>query len=217
MTDETLPNGESPHEHLREDRYLGPLVAEFGELCLDPEDDAFRRLVASIISQQVSTASAAATRERLFEAVEPTPEGIRAADEATLKEAGLSRQKTRYVNAVADRFHEEGWTRESFEPMSNDEVRAALTDITGVGEWTADMFLLFALGRPDVFPVGDLGVRKGLQTLLSPYDDHDAENMTRAEMRVFAERWKPARSYAALYLWRVNEDLAERVAELVEE
>jgi DNA-3-methyladenine glycosylase II len=208
---------DDPVSHLREDRYLGPVVEEFGELGLEPEGDAFQRLVVSVIRQQVSMASAAATRERLFEAVDPTPEAFRAADEETLRDAGLSRQKTRYVQAIADRFHEEGWTKESFEEMSDDEVRAALTNIVGVGEWTADMFLLFVLGRPDVFPVGDLGVRKGLQTLLAPYDDHDAEGMTRAEMRAFAERWAPARSYAALYLWRVNEDIAESVAAVVEE
>ena len=111
--------GVDPHDHLREDDYLGPVVAEFGELALDPAEDAFQRLVVSIVRQQVSMASAAATRERLFEAVDVTPEGIRAAADETLKEAGLSRQKTRYVNEIADRFADEGWTRADFEEMTD--------------------------------------------------------------------------------------------------
>ena len=205
-----------PHDHLRDDDYLGHVVAEFGDLTLDPAEDAFQRLVVSIIRQQVSMASAAATRERLFDAVDVTPEGIRAADDETLKDAGLSRQKTRYVNEIAEAFHEHGWTREEFESMSDDEVRETLTDITGVGPWTAEMFLLFVLGRPDVFPVGDLGVRDGLKTLLDPHDV-DVESMTRGEMREFAERWEPVRSYATLYLWRVTEDIAADVAEVVED
>jgi DNA-3-methyladenine glycosylase II len=194
-----------PHDHLREDDYLGPVVEEFDDLTLDPAEDAFQRLVVSIIRQQVSMASAAATRERLFEAIEVTPEGIRDADDETLKDAGLSRQKTRYVNEIADNFHEHGWTREDFERMSDDEVRETLTDITGVGPWTAEMFLLFVLGRPDVFPVGDLGVREGLKTLLEHHGEDPA--LTRGEMRAFAERWTPVRSYAALYLWRAEEAL----------
>ncbi|GAB7095622.1 DNA-3-methyladenine glycosylase [Halolamina litorea] len=205
-----------PHDYLADDPYLGPVVAEFGELGLDPAADAFQRLVVSIIRQQVSMASAAATRERLFDAVEVTPEGIRGAADETLKEAGLSGQKTRYVNEIADAFHEHGWTRADFEAMSDDEVRETLTAITGVGPWTAEMFLLFVLGRPDVFPVGDLGVREGLKTLLDPHAV-DAESMTRGEMRAFAERWAPVRSYATLYLWRVTEDIVADVGEVVEE
>ncbi|QKY20108.1 DNA-3-methyladenine glycosylase 2 family protein [Halolamina sp. CBA1230] len=206
---------EDAYDRLREDEYLGPIVAEVGPVSIDPAEDAFERLIVSILRQQVSMASAAATRERLFDAVEVTPAGIRAADDETLRDAGLSRQKTRYVNEIADRFAEEAWSREAFAAMEDDEVREALTDITGVGPWTADMFLLFVLGRPDVFPVGDLGVREGLKTLV----DHHGENpeMTRGEMTAFAERWEPVRSYAALYLWQVEEELGERAGDVIGE
>jgi DNA-3-methyladenine glycosylase II len=192
---------------LREDDYLAPLVAEHGPLTLDPADDLFERLVVSILRQQVSMASAAATRERLFEAVEVTPEGILAADPAVLKDAGLSRQKTRYVREVAETFDAEGYDKAHFADATSEEIRAALTEITGVGEWTANMQLLFTFGRPDVFPVGDLGIRKGMETLFG-------EDLSRAEMRDRAERWAPYRSYASLYLWRVEEDIAESVAEV---
>ena len=203
------------YDRLREDEYLGPIVAEVGSVSIDPAEDAFERLIVSILRQQVSMASAAATRERLFDAIEVTPEGIRGTDDETLRDAGLSRQKTRYVNEIADAFAEEGWTRDDFAAMTDDEVRETLTGITGVGPWTADMFLLFVLGRPDVFPVGDLGVREGLKTLV---DHHGGEpEMTRGEMREFAERWAPVRSYAALYLWQVEEELGERVDDVESE
>ncbi|MBP1988160.1 DNA-3-methyladenine glycosylase family protein [Halolamina salifodinae] len=204
---------EEAYEQLREDEYLGPIVAEVGAVSLDAAEDAFQRLIVSILRQQVSMASAAATRERLFDAIEVTPAGIRAADEETLRDAGLSRQKTRYVNEIADAFHEHGWTREAFAAMDDDEVRETLTEIPGVGPWTADMFLLFVLARPDVFPVGDLGVREGLKTLVEHHGE-DPE-MTRGEMTAFAERWAPVRSYAALFLWQVEEELGERAGDVV--
>jgi DNA-3-methyladenine glycosylase II len=199
----------SPHEFLREDAYIAPLVERHGVLELDPADDMFERLVVSILRQQVSMASAAATRERLFDAVEVTPEGILAADPETLRDAGLSRQKTGYVRNVAEAFRD-GYSREYFAEMSDEAVVDDLTDIKGVGEWTANMQLLFSLGRPDVFPVGDLGVRKGMGNLLD-------REMSRAEMVAKAERWAPYRSYATLYLWRAEEDIAESVTEVVEE
>jgi DNA-3-methyladenine glycosylase II len=199
---------QSPHESLREDAYVGPLIDEHGVLELDTADDMFERLVVSILRQQVSMASAAATRKRLFESVEVTPEGILAADPETLRDAGLSRQKTRYVRNVAEAFREE-YSKAYFENLDDTEVVSELTSITGVGEWTANMQLLFSLGRPDVFPVGDLGVRKGMETLFG--------EMTREEMVAEAERWAPYRSYATLYLWRIEEDIAESVAEVIGE
>jgi len=201
---------DSPHATLREDPDLGPLVDHHGPLTLDTADDLFERLVVSILRQQVSMESAAATRERLFDAVDVTPEGVLAADDEALRDVGLSRQKTRYVNAVAQRFREAGYTVDYFEGLSDEEVRAELTDITGVGDWTANMQLLFALGRADVFPVGDLGVRKGFRNVVG-------EGYDRAEMVDYAERWAPYRSYATLYLWRAQEDIADSVAEVVEE
>ena len=198
---------DSPHGVLREDPDIRPLVAAHGELTLDPADDMFRRLVVSICRQQVSMASAAATRDRLFEAVDVTPAGVLAADDAVLRDAGLSRQKTRYVNEVAAAFDEHGYSVEYFAERDDDAVREALTAITGVGQWTANMQLLFSLGREDVFPVGDLGVRKGFSTVVG--DGYD-----RAEMVSYAERWAPYRSYATLYLWRAEEDIAESVAEV---
>jgi DNA-3-methyladenine glycosylase II len=196
------------HEFLRTTD-LAPLVAEHGELSVEPADDFFARFVTSILRQQVSMASAAATRDRLFTAVEVTPEGVLAADESTLRDAGLSRQKTRYVRNLAEAFLAEDYSVASFEGLSDEAVVAELTEITGVGAWTARMQLIFSLGRPDVFPVGDLGVRKGMRTL---YGDIDREEMCER-----ASAWAPYRSYASLYLWRATEDVTESVTEVVGE
>jgi len=185
-------------DHLRTDATLAPLVEEHGPLELDPAEDPFQRLVVSLVRQQVSIDAADAIEARLFDAVEVSPSGVLAADPDTLREAGLSAQKTEYVRAVADAWQERGYGRGTFAEMSDDAVRAELTEIRGVGPWTADMFLMFALGRPDVFPVGDLGVRRGMELVCD-------REMTRGEMRERATEWAPYRSYASLYLWRAYE------------
>jgi DNA-3-methyladenine glycosylase II len=197
---------QSPHDHLASDGHLGPLIDRYGRLELDPAGDMFRRLVVSVLRQQVSMASAEATRERLFETIDVTPQNVLAVDPETLKECGLSRQKTDYIRNIAAAFDDE-YDRAYFEELDDEAVIEELTTIKGVGEWTARMQLLFALGRPDVFPVGDLGVRKGMRALFG-------EKMTREEMVTEAERWAPYRSYATLYLWRIDEDVVDSVDEV---
>jgi len=183
---------------LADDDLLGSIVADRGVLALDPASDLFERLVVSILRQQVSVASAAATRDRLFDAVEVTPQGVLAADPERLHEAGLSRQKTRYVRAAAEAFRDEVYAKAALADCSNETIRDRLTEITGVGPWTANMQLLFTFDRPDVFPVGDLGVRRGVERLT------DTEP-SRGEMRETARRWAPFRSYASLYLWALTD------------
>jgi DNA-3-methyladenine glycosylase II len=184
-----------PHERLRDDPALASLVDEYGALTLDPADDPFRRLVQSIVSQQVSTASAAAIRERLYDRFEVTPEAMADADPDALREVGLSNQKAEYVRHVADAFLEGDYSVAAFDGVDDDAVIDELTDIHGVGVWTAKMYLMFGLGREDVFPVEDLGIRNGMERV------HGAE-LTRAEMVERAATWRPYRSYASLYLWR---------------
>lgn len=190
---------QNPREHLRADPDLGPLVESREALTLEPAEDFYRRFVVSILRQQVSMASAAATRERLFRAVEVTPEGILAADRSVLRDAGLSRQKASYVRNVAETFVERGYSKDYFVDMSDEEAIVELTSITGVGTWTAKMQLMFSLARPDVFPVEDLGIRRAMGSVVD-------EDLTRDEMVERAEQWTPYRSYASLYLWRAEED-----------
>src|SRR5699024_9045574 len=145
--------------------------------------------------------SATAVRERVFAHLdEVTPEAVLATDEATLREAGLGRSKTEYVRNAATAFQERDLSREGLDGMADDEVISELKRIRGVGEWTARMYLLFVLGREDVFPVGDLAVRRGVESLYA-----DGEDLSRAEIREIAERWRPYRSLATLYIWAHDE------------
>ena len=185
-------------EPLRSDPVMAELLDEHGPVELAPADDTFQRFVVSILRQQVSMASASAIRERVFDRFEVAPRPILDAEEAALKDAGLSRQKVEYVRNVAAAYVEHDYDRAHFAGMDDDAVVDELTAIRGVGDWTAKMFLLFCLGREDVFPVEDLGIRKSMRAL---YD----EEMSREAMVDHAERWRPYRSYASLCLWRATE------------
>lgn len=164
----------------------------------------FERIVVAVAYQSISTASAAAVTERVFEVLdgEVTPERVLDADESALREAGLSERKVEYVRNAARAFRESDFSREALADYSDGEVVERLTEVRGVGEWTAEMFLLFVLEREDVLPLGDLAVRRGIEDL---YGDgrgsgEDGE-LTRAEMREVAERWRPYRSLATRYVW----------------
>ncbi|MEF8774895.1 MAG: DNA-3-methyladenine glycosylase 2 family protein [Haloarculaceae archaeon] len=186
---------------IREDPDLAPVVEQLGPVTLEPAEDPFERFLTAIVRQQVSMAAAAAINERLADAIEVTPAAILAADRTTLREAGLSEAKTDYAKAIATVWQERGYDRSYFEALSDEAVVSELTDIHGVGDWTAKMFLMFCLGREDVFPVEDLGIRKGMWRFVD-------EDLGRAAMRERASEWTPYRSYASLYLWRgVENDL----------
>jgi DNA-3-methyladenine glycosylase II len=182
-------------EFLQQESVVSELIEEHGYLQLTPANDTFQRFVRSIVSQQVSTDAASAIQERLFSQFEVTPEGILDAEPESLKQVGLSRQKVSYVRNLAVAYRDEGYGYHYFAGKSDDEVISELTQIKGVGVWTAKMYLQFCLAREDVFPVEDLGIRRAMESL------YDAE-MTRDEMVDTANDWKPYRSIASLYLWR---------------
>ena len=181
---------------LRNDPVMAELVNTY-----DPYTERnwaeYERLCVSIINQQLSTASAAAVRERVFDLLgEVTPETVLAADETALREAGLSASKVEYLRNAARAFQERDYSREGMADLTDEEVVDVLTEIRGVGEWTAHMYLLFVLERPDVLPLGDLAIRRGIEDLYA-----DGSAMSRDEMREIAEAWRPYRSVATRYIW----------------
>ncbi len=188
---------EEAEQVLRQDPVMAELV-DTHDPYIEPDWTAYERLCISIINQQLSTASAAAVRERVFDLLEDevTPARVLAADEAALRDAGLSGMKVEYVQNAARAFQENDYSRAGFQNHSADEVVDQLTEIKGIGDWTARMFLLFVLERPDILPLGDLAVRRGIEQLYG-----DGTEMTRAEMREIAERWRPYRSVATRYIW----------------
>ncbi|RQG90265.1 DNA-3-methyladenine glycosylase 2 family protein [Natrarchaeobius halalkaliphilus] len=165
---------------------------------LEPAENEFKRLCVSIINQQLSSASAAAVRDRVFSVLddEVTPDAVLTASSDDLRDAGLSRTKVDFVRNAARAFLERDLTRSGLADHADDEVRAELTRIAGVGPWTARMYLIFVLQRPDVLPLGDLAVRRGIETLYN-----DGQELTRAEMREIARPWRPHRSLATRYVW----------------
>lgn len=186
-----------PYDTLRKDGTMASLVEDFGHVTVEPVEsgEEFRRLVVSITNQSVSTESARAVRGRLFDALDDvTPRVVLDTSPEELASTGVGEAKAEYLHETARAFENGDYGREAFAGASNDEVRDALTEIRGVGKWTANMYLIFVLGREDVLPLGDLAVRRGIEGL------YGVE--TRDEMREIAETWKPYRSYGTRYVWK---------------
>lgn len=179
---------------LRKDPVLSKLMEQHPEVSLEPADEPFERTVVSIINQQLSTDSARAIRDRVFDQFEVTPESMLAAEEEVLREAGLSGQKVEYIRHIAEAHRDGRMSRGRFDGMPDEQVISELTEIRGIGVWTAKMYLLFCLAREDVFPVEDLGIRRAMTEL---YELEGKENMKQK-----AAEWRPYRSYSSLYLWR---------------
>lgn len=186
-------------------RVLKSAVRELGPCTLRPRRDYFRVLTLSLFNQQLATKTAATLYRRftgLFPGGRPTPERVRDALSGgvpveTLKRCGLSRQKRGYLLDLAEHFSEGRIPTRRLRHMDDAEIVACLTNVRGVGVWTAEMFLLFALNRPDVWPIGDLGLQEaarwayGLEERPSP-----------AALAGLGEELAPWRSVATWYLWR---------------
>jgi DNA-3-methyladenine glycosylase II len=183
---------------------MSALVGRIGPLQVEARrrgrpEDAYGALVRTIVGQQISTKAARSIYNRLaalFGDRPPTPEELLAADEDTLRAAGLSRPKIRYLRDLAARVLEGDLDLDALHDLPNDEVAGRITTVKGLGRWSADMFLMFHLGRPDVLPVGDLGVRRAVEKAygLPALPDEDA-------LRTLADPWRPHRTLASLYLW----------------
>jgi len=184
----------------RRDPVLAPVIRRVGACELVHRGDPYRFLVRAIVYQQLAGAAARSIERRLhasFGGRLPSAARLRRASAARLRGVGLSRQKTASVRAIARAFDDGDLGARRLRALDDDAVIEAVTQIRGVGEWTAHMLLMHALGRPDVLPVGDYGIRKGAQALYRL-----AELPRRAELEAIAERWRPYRSVASWYLWR---------------
>lgn len=197
-------------EHLRKhDPVLAPIIERAGIAAFEPHTDYYTAIVNSIIGQQVSVASAAAVKRRLqelFNGHYPTPAEILETEEETLRSVGLSRQKQKYIRDLAQHIVDGKVTFDKIADQSNDEIINELTDVKGIGIWTAHMFLMFGVGRLDILPIGDLGVRNGVRDLYgfeqTPTPDEVTEIATN-------NNWHPYESVASWYVWRAFDDNPE--------
>jgi len=171
-----------------------------------PVGDAFSVLVFSIIGQQISGFAARAIAGRLqerFGGRMPSPLELLAMDPAALKSVGLSRMKVEYLRSLAEHIISGELDIDDLDKLSDDEVREQVTASKGLGRWTADMFLLINLERPDILPIGDLGIRSAVQRLYRL--DHLPSP---SEVEAIGEKWRPNRSLASFYLWAWNRQTA---------
>lgn len=168
------------------------VLAEVGPLPLRRKKDGFEELLNAIVSQQVSVASANAIWGRLETAGMTDPTAILATTEEDLRALGLSRQKVRYAKALSDAAIDYNALRGA----PNDEVIAILTQVSGIGVWTAEIYAMFSLGRADVFAHGDLALQEAAKSMLGL-----DKRPTESQMREIAQAWSPWRSVAARALW----------------
>jgi DNA-3-methyladenine glycosylase II len=162
--------------------------------------DAYGALVRALVGQQLSAQSARAIYGRLtglFGDRTPSPRELLETDPDALRGVGLSGAKVAFLRDLAERVEDDDLDLERLSELPDDEVFDQLVEVKGLGRWTVDMFLLFHLGRPDVLPVGDQGIRRAVQVEYGLTKLPDA-----AELERIAEPWRPHRSLACLYLWR---------------
>jgi DNA-3-methyladenine glycosylase II len=183
------------------DPVLARIIAEVGPLGIQPRRERFQALARAIIFQQLAGAAANAIYGRfvgLFPGVEfPTPEQVLSKTDAELRAVGLSEKKALYIKDLAAHIRDGKLDFHRFHRMTDDEIIEHLLMVKGIGRWTAEMFLMFNLGRPDVMPAGDLGVQNAIKR---HYKMRQRPN--RKRLLKHAERWRPYRTAAAWYLWR---------------
>ncbi|HSC32954.1 MAG TPA: hypothetical protein VLD17_14565 [Gemmatimonadaceae bacterium] len=187
--------------HLRRDPVLARVMADVGPCRFAPRSDGshFDHVLRAIVYQQLSGRAAATIHSRvvaLFDG-KPSAQALLDATDEQLRSAGLSRQKIGYLRDLAQRVHSGDLPIDRLHELADDEVIAALTRVKGIGRWTAHMFLMFRLGRPDVLPDLDLGIRKAIQLA---YRLRRMPNSDR--VHAIGAAWAPHRTIACWYLWR---------------
>jgi DNA-3-methyladenine glycosylase II len=191
--------------HLQKDKKLAKTIGEeVHELKLHPNIPV--RIMASIISQQLSTKVAKVIFKRfleIYKGKEPKPEQVLNTSAETLRAIGLSNAKVSYVHNVARFCIEHRITDKKLLAMSNDEIVDLLVQIKGIGKWSVEMLLMFTLGREDVFAVDDLGIQQAM-TLLYKLDPEDKKGMKEKMLKLSA-KWSPYRTYACLHLWKFKD------------
>ena len=188
----------------KNDAVMAQLIRKSGPIKLKRNRNYFIVLCNAIIGQQISVAAADAITIRfnkLFNGHSPTPQGIIKLPDIDLRKAGLSKQKVAYLKDLSFHFYEKILRPHRLHHMGNDEVICQLTKVHGIGRWTAEMFLIFSLNRPDVLPVGDLGLQLALKKL---YRMRQLPTVKR--MRTIGRKWNPLETVGTWYAWRAQDE-----------
>ena len=193
-------------KHLSKDKVLANILKKDSH-ALSLQKNIPLRLMASIISQQLSTKVAAIILDRfvsLYPAKKPTIQKVLDTPEETLRGIGISYAKIKYIYAVANFCIEHKITDKKIQELSNEAIIDLLTQIKGVGKWTVEMLLMFSLGREDVFAVDDLGIQQAMTKLYNL--DPTNKKQLKIDMLERSKAWSPYRTYACLHLWRWKDD-----------
>ena len=183
---------------VKKDRVMKRLIPQFGQACLQSRGDAFITLARSIVGQQISVKAAQSVWDRFARLPrQVTPRSVLKLKVDDMRLAGLSQRKVEYLVDLALHFDSGAVHVKAWESMNDEDIIAELVAIRGIGRWTAEMFLIFHLMRPNVMPLDDLGLLKGISL-----NYFSGEPVSRAEAREVGEAWAPFRSVATWYVWR---------------
>jgi len=185
---------------LKKDPKLFKIINEVGKFQIKTTRNYYESLVEAIITQQLAGSAAKAISNRfrdLYDRRFPKPIDVINTPDSKLRRVGLSRPKIKYIKELSRYIESKKLNMRSLSKLSDEEVIEHLTQIKGIGRWTAEMFLIFSLGRMDVLPVGDLGLRKGIQMYNASDDLPNA-----VEIERLAEKWRPYRTVATWYIWK---------------
>lgn len=203
MTDPLKASLRQAAEHLaKNDSVLAPVISRVGVCTITPHKHYYWELIDSIISQQLSVKAAAAIEGRfraLFNGERPEPTAILATSVEELRAIGLSRPKANYIRDLAQNILDGTVRFDKLPKQSNQEIVDELTKVKGIGEWTAHMFLIFSMGRLDVLPTGDLGIRNGIYMLYKIKSLPTPEEVTDIAVK---NNWSPYQSVASWYIWQ---------------
>ena len=186
-------------ELMKHDRILKKLIPKYGSGFLVTRGDAFITLARAIVGQQISVAAAQAVWDRVLIASKKkiNPKNILSLSSEELRGAGLSGRKVEYIRDLADHFHSGRLHANQWQDMDDDSVIRELSSIRGIGRWTAEMFLIFNLVRPNILPLDDVGLLKAISL-----NYFSGEPVSRHEAREVAANWAPWRTVATWYMWR---------------
>ncbi|MCE2989697.1 MAG: DNA-3-methyladenine glycosylase family protein [Burkholderiales bacterium] len=174
------------------------LIREYPEATLRTRGNAFSTLARAIVGQQISVKAAQSVWDRTVLTVGTVePMSFLDLDDETLRACGLSRSKVVYLKDLATHFHEKRLNPRRWPRMTDDAIIEDLVRVKGIGRWSAEMFLIFYLMRPNVFPVDDIGLIRAIERHF-----HDGDRLSKAEVLAYAERWAPWNTVATWYLWR---------------
>lgn len=184
---------------LKKDPKLAKIIRDVGKYEIRLVKNPYRSLIDAIITQQLSGAAADSISKKFQKLYQryPRPADVINTSDSKLRSVGLSKMKVTYIKDLSERIQSKKIRINSLKDRSDEEVILHLTQVRGVGRWTAEMFLIFSLGRLDVLPVGDLGLKKGIQRLYSM-----PELPEKDEIEQIAEKWRPYRTVATWYIWK---------------